>query len=510
MEIDRIAESLSRSEKTVLSQATSGPSYLSDIEIKTGLEKSAVYNAARKLSASGLVVMSSDAGVHYVLTALGKRYLERGLPEYVLARAALDNGKTDFKSLSAEGLDRDEISVAVGLLRKNKAINVAQDGAITIAKKDIKDLEMKNLILKSINDGSDVSGNAGLEDLIRRKIVEEIEEIHEKITITKDGIAVTLSPAFKAVLVDKLTPDVIRDWSKIKFREYSLDAEVPTPFYGKKHITKLFVDRIKDVMTVMGFEEMSGNYAESGFWNFDVMYFKQDHPDRDIQDTVYIDGYRPELPKVLLNEVKDVYENGFDGGKYSRSVGHGTEFDEEKSRILIMRGHTTATTFRYISDVISKDKDKPRKFFSVSKVFRNETPDMTHLPEFYQIEGVVYGDDLSVSDLIGYIKEFYSRLGINKIRLKPTYNPYTEPSLEVQAFSKKLNRWIEVGNSGVFRPETLAPFGIKKNVIAWGFGMERMLALRLGLPDIRAVYGAFSDLDLLREVEPRKLFGGFD
>ena len=77
MEIDRIAESLSKSEKTVLLRAAAGPSYLADIEVKTGLEKSAVYNAARKLSASGLITMSSDAGVHFVLTALGKKYLEK-------------------------------------------------------------------------------------------------------------------------------------------------------------------------------------------------------------------------------------------------------------------------------------------------------------------------------------------------------------------------------------------------------------------------------------------------
>ncbi|MCW1294982.1 MAG: phenylalanine--tRNA ligase subunit alpha, partial [Candidatus Parvarchaeum sp.] len=99
--------------------------------------------------------------------------------------------------------------------------------------------------------------------------------------------------------------------------------------------------------------------------------------------------------------------------------------------------------------------------------------------------------------------------GIEEIRIEPTYNPYTEPSLEIQAFSPKLKRWLEVGNSGVFRPETLKPFGINKNIVAWGFGMERMLNLKLGMADIRDLYGAYTDLDLLREIESARVFGEF-
>jgi phenylalanyl-tRNA synthetase alpha chain len=236
------------------------------------------------------------------------------------------------------------------------------------------------------------------------------------------------------------------------------------------------------------------------------MMFKQEHPDRDIQDTVYINAPEPVVQKNILERVKQVYESGFKTARNNKSIGYARKFDDKKSRVLIMRGHTTATTFRYINEFISKNKDSPAKYFSLSKVFRNETMDQTHLPEFYQVEGIVYDDNLNVSHLIGYIKEFYGRIGMDQIRLKPTYNPYTEPSLEIQAFSSKLNKWIEVGNSGVFRPETLEPFGIKKNIVAWGFGFDRILLLKLGLADVRLLYGGFADLDVLRNVEARKLF----
>ena len=331
-----------------------------------------------------------------------------------------------------------------------------------------------------------------------------------KSEISENGRAVIKDPNFRKEMVDKLTPDIIKNWRDVQFRRYSLDARPPLPPIGKKNITKQFISQIKAVLVSMGFEEMQSNYVESSFWNFDVMMFKQDHPDRDIQDTLYLNGVSAKIPSKLLDNVKEVYENGFEDSKEDKSMGYGRVFDRDKSKAVIMRGHTTATTFRYIYNKIAKNKDAPAKYFSVSKVFRNETADISHLPEFYQIEGVVYDDNLTVSNLMGFIEEFYSRIGIDEIRFKPTYNPYTEPSLEIQAYSKNKKEWIEVGNSGVFRPETLRPFGIKKNIIAWGFGLERALAMRLGVSDIRSIYGTYMDIDFLRNVESVNILKRFE
>lgn len=120
-------------------------------------------------------------------------------------------------------------------------------------------------------------------------------------------------------------------------------------------------------------------------------------------------------------------------------------------------------------------KFEPQKYFSIDRVFRNETLDATHLAEFHQVEGVIADYDLTLGDLIGTLHEFFSKLGITKLKFKPAYNPYTEPSMEIFCFHEGLGKLIEIGNSGMFRPEMLLPMGLPENVnvIAWGLSLER-------------------------------------
>lgn len=115
------------------------------------------------------------------------------------------------------------------------------------------------------------------------------------------------------------------------------------------------------------------------------------------------------------------------------------------------------------------------KYFSIDKVFRNETLDATHLAEFHQIEGVVADYGLSLGDLIGILYKFFEKLGITQLRFKPAYNPYTEPSMEIFCYHDGLEKWIEIGNSGMFRPELLLPMNIppRVNVLGWGLSLER-------------------------------------
>jgi phenylalanyl-tRNA synthetase alpha chain len=103
--------------------------------------------------------------------------------------------------------------------------------------------------------------------------------------------------------------------------------------------------------------------------------------------------------------------------------------------------------------------------------------DATHLAEFNQIEGVIADYDLTLADLIGVFSSFYARLGITKLRFKPAFNPYTEPSLEIFSYHEGLKRWVEVGNSGIFRPEMLLPMGLPPDVrvLAWGLSLERFV-----------------------------------
>ncbi|GMF76761.1 unnamed protein product [[Candida] boidinii] len=98
---------------------------------------------------------------------------------------------------------------------------------------------------------------------------------------------------------------------------------------------------------------------------------------------------------------------------------------------------------------------KPTRLFSIDRVFRNEAVDATHLAEFHQVEGVFADYNITLGDLIGFMQSFFEKMGVKDLRFKPAYNPYTEPSMEIFAWHKGLAKWVEIGNSGMFRPEML-------------------------------------------------------
>jgi len=249
----------------------------------------------------------------------------------------------------------------------------------------------------------------------------------------------------------------------------------------------------------MGFVEMRTNrWVESSFWNFDALFQPQQHPARDAHDTFFISApaIGPEAqapPADYVARVQAMHERGGEG-----SIGYRYNWSLAEAQKNILRTHTTAVSSRTLFE-LAKDF-KPRKFFSIDRVFRNEALDATHLAEFHQIEGVIIGPDLTLGDLIGTIKEFFERVGVTKIKFKPAYNPYTEPSMEVFAYHEVLHKWVEIGNSGMFRPEMLLPMGLPPNVraIAWGFGLERPTMIKYGINNIRDLCGHKLDLNFVK------------
>ena len=242
----------------------------------------------------------------------------------------------------------------------------------------------------------------------------------------------------------------------------------------------------------MGFQEMEGPWVESAFWCMDSMWIPQDHPARDVQDTFFL-GMKGDLPDTkLVKKVKEAHETGAGTG----STGHGGAWSEDVARELILRTHTTATTFRMFGlEKLNHDC----KYFYVGNNFRNETIDATHLPEFWQAEGFIMGANLTLADLMGFVKEFYAKLGITRIRFKPTYNPYTEPSMEAHYYDEQKGKWYALINSGIFRPESLAPFGITKSVIAWGMGASRIAAILNDKRNLKELVGATCDFGWIGE-----------
>jgi phenylalanyl-tRNA synthetase alpha chain len=242
------------------------------------------------------------------------------------------------------------------------------------------------------------------------------------------------------------------------------------------------VRKVRRVFRDMGFEEMEGDIVESTFWNFDALFQPQDHPAREMADTFYLDGEIGLPEKGIVERVKKSHEAGW---KYKWSA------DEAKRRVL--RTHTTALSAQYLRGLKEGDA---KKYFAVGRVFRNEATDFKHLAEFHQVEGIVAWEGATFRDLLGLLKEFYFRFGFEKVRFSPSYYPYTEPSVSMEAYFEGRGEWMELGGGGMFRPEVTKPLCDVYPVLAWGLSLERPMMLMEGLKDIRTFYK--NDLEWLR------------
>ncbi len=282
------------------------------------------------------------------------------------------------------------------------------------------------------------------------------------------------------------------DWKNIKLRRYDVTLEAEKVYPAKVNPMQRIIQQSRKAFLEMGFTEVVSPQVETAFWDFDALFQPQDHPARDMQDTFYLS--RPESgnlpPKDMVEKVKLTHENGWETG----SKGWGYRWSSERAKQLVLRTHTTATTIR----ALSENPNAPRKVFCVGKVFRNEAISYKHLPEFFQVDGIIVDEGASLASLLGTLKEFYAKMGFDKVKFKPSFFPYTEPSVEVFVFMESRNQWLELGGSGVFRPEVTRPFGCNVPVLAWGLGLERLAMMRYGIKDIRELY--WSDLDSTKEI----------
>ena len=192
--------------------------------------------------------------------------------------------------------------------------------------------------------------------------------------------------------------------------------------------------QFRKIFTQMGFEEMpTNNYVESSFWNFDVLFQPQQHPARDAHDTFFLTkpAATTSFPEDYLERVKAVHQSGGYG-----SAGYGYSWKRAEAEKNLLRTHTTAVSSRMLYK-LAQDGFRPAKYFSIDRVFRNEAVDRTHLAEFHQVEGLVCDRGLTLGDLIGTLNQFFSRLGLKKLRFKPAFNPYTEPSMEIFRWARR-------------------------------------------------------------------------
>ena len=131
---------------------------------------------------------------------------------------------------------------------------------------------------------------------------------------------------------------------------------------------------------------------------------------------------------------------------------------------------------------------------------------VNNLTDEIQVEGIVAGDDMSFKNLLGILKEFYKKLGF-KVRFRPAYFPYTYLSVESEIYVPEKKSWMELGGSGMFRPEVLEPLGIETQFAAFGLGIERLAMMRCNVEDIRQLYQ--SDIGWLRHLPVTKNIKSF-
>ncbi len=443
----------------------------------------AVVQFAHLLESRGLVEQKEIREKNYVLTDEGLICEEKGLPERRIIEAL--HGKVPIAELSKDPLAK----IAIGWIKK-KDWAIFQDGAIE--RKEVITVGDDESYLTLLKNGS-VPYSPVIKDLIKRGLVREEESIQYSITILPAGEKEIESGIDLTEETGTLTRDMIisGSWRSCTLRHYDINKLPKQIFPGKIHPYQRLINEMREALLEMGFTEIAGEIVQSAFWNFDALFQPQDHPAREMQDTFYLDETAP-LPQGY-EKVQNVHENGGNSG----STGWGGVWSKEKAQQCVLRTHTTSLSIQHLQ----AHPIPPVKAFCISRVYRREAIDPTHTPEFEQLEGIVMDKGLNFRNLLGFLKEFYKRMGFQDMRFRPAYFPYTEPSVEPEVYVEGLG-WVELGGAGIFRREVTLPFGIEAPVLAWGLGVSRVAMLKLGLSDLRMLYK--SDIDWIRKSPSNK------
>ncbi len=222
----------------------------------------------------------------------------------------------------------------------------------------------------------------------------------------------------------------------------------------------------------IGFQVADGPELEDEFHNFDALNIPKDHPARDMQDTFWI--------KAQSSKPKAQKEN--------------TETQTQEQK-MVLRTHTSSVQIRYL-----ENHKPPTRIIVPGKVFRNEATDATHEAQFHQVEALYVDKNVSLAHLKGTLEYMFRKLFGNEveIRFRPSFFPFTEPSVEVDMRWK--GKWLEMGGAGLVNPNVFKAVNIDPNEwqgFAFGFGLDRIAMLKFGIDDIRYLYNG--DLRLINQ-----------
>lgn len=513
-EILNLAESLHPLEKKVLAHFKNGVSLFEQaiLNADPSLQPSQLSMALGWLQTKEILVISCEIKEEWVsLTPLGQTYARDKNPFLQIANEVLQKGETPLQNLGLM-LEQEERSSAIGALKKCGALSLGVGGIV----KQIDTSKLSEFI--ALQKTIDSLDGANVEIKIETLSPEDKEVIsiyHHKRGKSKgifrvdervlrcftptDLFALVYEKMLEAKSDDEigaLTPQMLKDgsWRGKKFRKYNIALPPPRICFGRRHPYQNFLNEVREKLVSMGFSEMDGPIIESEFWNMDALYMPQFHPAREIHDVYFVKGpqgsplYDEQISSEQISRVAETHERGGETG----SSGWGYKFDSQRTRRLILRSQGTAVSAR----MMGSKPAIPGKYFSIARCFRYDQVDATHAPDFFQVEGIVLGEEVNFKTLLGLLTLFAKEIALAKeIKFLPAYFPFTEPSVEMHVAHPKLGL-MELGGAGIFRPEVTKPLGVNVPVIAWGLGLDRLAMMALKISDIRDLFS--SDLALIR------------
>jgi phenylalanyl-tRNA synthetase alpha chain len=277
----------------------------------------------------------------------------------------------------------------------------------------------------------------------RPKMGALVNTVREEVTATLDAKVAVLEEAAINAQLEQESVDVTLPGARIAA--------------GNRHPLTRVVEEIEDLFLGMGYEIVEGPEVEKDYYNFEAMNLPKNHPARDMQDSFYI------------------------------------------SEEILLRTHTSPVQAR----TMEAKNGEPIRVICPGKVFRRDTDDATHSHQFMQIEGLVIGEGISMADLKGTLDALAKKMfgAEREIRLRPSFFPFTEPSVEVDVSCHKCGGkgcnvckqtgWIEILGAGMVHPNVLEMAGYdstKLSGFAFGIGAERIAMLKYGVDDIRHFY----------------------
>jgi phenylalanyl-tRNA synthetase alpha chain len=478
------------------------PIELGEVVKQTGIDQAQVSAAATEAANGGYFKIDERDRDELAVSEGARALVDAGLPELRGAKKLHEAGGRlamgDFAAWAkAENIavnDAIKWGTARGTIERTKGASGAELVLTDAGKASLDRPDADLRLLSQVN----YQGIISLDDL---KPADEPNRVREllskrpelaklkKRTLRTLSLTDTGQKAFagvrKVIERNSLTSEDLESgaWREIKLRPYDVKLAAKDTYPAKIHPLRKIIEQTRRAFLEMGFAEVVSPMVESAFWNFDALFQPQDHPAREMQDTFYMrHPATADLPPANVTDpVRLTHENGWETG----SEGWGYAWSPDRSRQVVLRTHTTAATIR----ALAANPNPPGKFFCVGWTYRNETISFKHLPVFHQVDGIIIDEEANLASLMGTLQEFYSKMGFGRVKFKPAFYPYTEPSVDVVVYMESRGKWIEMGGAGIFRPEVTLPLGCKYPVLAWGLGIERLAMIRFGLSDIRELYG---------------------